>query len=181
MSKITKDTPPGAVCQVWTDASYHPKFDRVGCAALIKDPAEAAPYVLAARYPRNWIAQTESTGAEFIAVAMAVQHLGLGKSIDIHSDSASVIDIVSGIVQKGLGSEQYPEALYSGLTTIFEHPDLTVTHLLRGNPQIKIADEFAWRARRGDLQSMQAMAVELNLELRSFEQAPFESVTPEAG
>lgn len=177
MIRLMRNKERGPICRIWTDASIHQRTPFIGCAAVIQETPEAEAYVLAARYPRNWIAGSD--GAELIAIAMAVQHIGLDKAVRVFTDSLHNTQAMFRNRPENHAPANYAALVSSNLTHLFNHRNLAVDYIVRRSTEaISLADDMSWFARKGQLEPMQRLAARNDMELRFFTQEPFEAVGP---
>lgn len=155
------------VLKAWTDASYHEKYENIGCAAVVQDIESGISYIFATARSKEGV--SDSTVAEFITIAAVLEHLGSDNSIQIYSDSHSAVDTINQIKRGHISEEikkRFPE---KEIKIIQNHSNLS---LIKGNRQvtnIAIADEFAWYARKGQKESMNKLAHTQGFELRYYD------------
>lgn len=143
------------VCRVWTDASYHPKADRVGRAAVFDTGNGTGLCAVVSSVASSDI---HESAVEFSAVAAALRHLGHDTPVELTTDSTAAEWAINCIRSgRELPEGKKKRLLPEDIATVREHSDLVVhRHNRNEDDMIKLADQFANYKREGKIDSFVA-------------------------
>ncbi len=151
-----------SICRAWTDASFHGDFDNIGCAAIIQKSGERL-YAIAKTQDKGHM--KDSGDAELVAIAQVLERVGSQMPIEIYSDSTQAIRYVNNI-RDGNVSEEIRKAIPDKYIQIIKtHEALNAIWEDRRNHYISMADDFAWYARRDNLEMIEKIARDNDISL----------------